>query len=59
MNSIILDVSNAFQSKNVPIIEMVCVSLPPSYLYWFENSYPNVHLNQDVGPFCLQIMNVI
>ena len=28
----ILDVSNAFQNKNVPIHERVCVSPPPYYL---------------------------
>ena len=28
----ILDVSNAFQNKNVPIHEIVCVSPPPYYL---------------------------
>ena len=55
----ILDVSNAFQNTNVPIHERVCVSPPPYYLDWFERSYPNVPLNRDDGPFCLQCMNGI
>ena len=55
----ILDVSNSFQNKNVPIHERVCVSPPPYYLNWFERSYPNIPLNLDDGPFCLQRMNGI
>ena len=55
----ILDVSNAFQNTNVPIHEIVCVSPPPYYHDWFEISYPNVPLNRDDGPFCLQCMNGI
>ena len=55
----ILDVSNAFQNKNVPIHEIVCVSPPPYYIDWFEESYPNVPLNRDDGPFCLQFINGI
>ena len=55
----ILDVSNAFQNTNVSIYERVCVSPPPYYLHWFERSCPNVPLNWDEGPFCLQYMNVI
>ena len=45
LNDRILDVSNAFQNKNVPIHERVCVSPPHYYLDWFEISYPNVPLN--------------
>ena len=41
----ILDVSNAFQNKNVPINERVCISPPPYYLDWVERYYPNVPLN--------------
>ena len=59
LTSIILDVSNAFQNTNIPIHEIVCVIPPPYYLDWFEISYPNVPLNQDDGPFCLQCMNAI
>ena len=55
----ILEVSNAFQNKNVPIHERVCVIPPPYYLGWFERSYPNVPLNQGDGPFYLQCMNGI
>ena len=55
----ILDVSNSFQNTNVTINERVCVSPPPYYLDWFEISYPNVTLNQDDVPFCLQCMNGI
>ena len=55
----ILDVSNSFQNTNVPIHERVCVSAPPYYLDQFERSYPNVSLNRDDGPFCLQCMNGI
>ena len=50
----ILDVSNAFQNKNVPVHEIVCAGPPPYYLDWFEISYSNVPLNLDYGPFCLQ-----
>ena len=53
----ILDVSNLFQNKNVLIHERVCVSPPPYYINWFVISYPNVPLNRDDGPFCLQCMN--
>ena len=52
----ILDVSNAFQNTNVPIHERVFVSPPAYYLDWFERSYPNVPINRDDGPFCLQCM---
>ena len=55
----ILDVSNSFQDKNVPIHEIVCVGPPPYYLYQFQISCPNVPLNQDYGPFFLQCMDVI
>ena len=55
----ILYVINTFQNTNVPIHEIVCVSPPPYYLDWFERYYPNVPLNLDDGPFCLQCMNVI
>ena len=55
----ILDVSNSFQNKNVPIHEIVCVIEPPYYLYCFEISYPNVPLNRDDAPFFLQCMNGI
>ena len=41
------------------IIQMSPFSPPPYNLYWFERYYPNVPLNQDDGPFCLQLMNVI
>ena len=34
----VLDVSNAFQNKNVPIHEIFFVSPPPYYLDWFEIS---------------------
>ena len=59
ITSRILDVSNAFQNTNVPIHGRVCVIIPPYYLYWFEIFYPNVTLNRDNGPFCLQRMNGI
>ena len=59
LTAIILDFSNAFQNKNVPIHERVCVMPPPYYLDSFERSYPNVPLNRDDGPFCLQCMNGI
>ena len=55
----ILDVSNEFKNKNVPIHYRVCASPPPYYLDWFEGSYPNFPLNRDDGPFCLQCMNAI
>ena len=55
----ILDISNAFQNKNVPISERVCASPPPYYLEWSEQCYPNVPLNQDGGTFCLKSMNGI
>ena len=55
----VLDVSNAFNSTNVPIHERVCVSTPPYYMNWFEKSHPNFTLYRDASPFCLQCMNVI
>ena len=55
----ILDVSNAFQNRNIPIHERVCVSTPPYYLDWFERFYPNFPLNRDDDPFFLQCMNGI
>ena len=55
----ILDVSNTFQHTYVPIHERVCVSLPPYYIYWLLISYPNVPLNQDDVPFCVQWVNVV
>ena len=59
LTSRILDVSNELQNTNVPIHERVCVSTPLHYLNWFEISYPNVPLNRDDGPFCIQCMNEI
>ena len=41
----ILDVSNTFQNKNVPIHEIFCFSPLPYYIDWFEISYPNLPLN--------------
>ena len=55
----ILDVSNVFQNKNVPIHERVCVIPPPYQLDCFERSNPNVPLNLYAGPFCLQCINGI
>ena len=55
----ILDVSNAFKNKNVPINEFFCFNPPPYYLDCFERSYPTVPINRDYGPFCLQCMNGI
>ena len=55
----ILDVSNEFHNTNFPIHEIVCVSPPPYYIYWFGRYFPNFHLNRDDGPFFLQCMNVI
>ena len=55
----ILDVSNELQNTNVSTHEIVCVSPPSYYLDWFEKSYPNIPLNRDDGPFCLQYTNVI
>ena len=59
LTAMILDVSNAFQNTNVPIHERVCFSPPPYYIDLFEVYYPNVPLNLDYGPFCLQYMNGI
>ena len=59
LTAIILDVSNVFQNKNVPIHERVCVSPQLYYINWFEISYPNFPLNRDDGPFGLQFMNGI
>ena len=55
----ILDVSNGFQNKNVPINERFCVSTPPNYLDWFDRSYSNVTINRYEGPFFPQSMDVI
>ena len=47
-----------FRIKIFPFMNF-CVIPPPYYLEWFERSYPNVPLNRDYGPFCIQCMNVI
>ena len=52
INTRVLNTSNAFQ--NFPIYERVSFSPPPYYLDWFEISYPNVTINLDDDPFCLQ-----
>ena len=54
----IFDVSNVFQNKNVPVHERVCVIPQPYYFDWFERSNPNVTINRDDGPFCLQGINI-
>ena len=41
----VLDVSDTYHNTNFHIHGIVCVILPPYYLYWFEISYPNVPLN--------------
>ena len=51
LTSRILDVSNTFHNKNVPVHEIVCVIPPPYYLDWFEISYSNVPINKDDGLF--------
>ena len=56
LTAVVLDVSNAFQNTNVLIHDRDCVIPPPYYLDRFERSYPNVPLNRDDGPFCLQCM---
>ena len=55
----ILDVSNAFHNKNLPIHERVYFSPPHYYLDWLERSYTNVSLNFENGPFCIQCMDGI
>ena len=57
----ILDVSNAFQNKNLPLIkEFVSVHhLIISTGLKVERSYPNVPLNKDNCPFFLHCMNGI
>ena len=57
LNMSSLDEINEFRNTNVPIHEIVCVSPPSYYLYWFEKCYPNAPLNQDDGPFCIQLVN--
>ena len=59
LTTMVLDVSDAFQNKNVPIHERLYVSPPPYYLDRFEISYPNVPLNRDDSPFFPQCINVI
>ena len=55
----IVKVSNEFKNKNDTIHERVCVIPLPYCIYWFERYYPNVPLNQDDGPFCIQHKNGI
>ena len=57
--AIILDVSNAFKNKKIPIHEIVCVSPPSYHLDWFKISYPYVLLNRYYGIFCPQFINGI
>ena len=45
LTSGIWDVSNDFQNKHFPINEIVCVSIPPYNMDWFEQYYPNFLLN--------------
>ena len=49
----ILDISNEFHDKNVPIHERFCVSIPTYDLDWFDISYLNVPLNEYEGTFFL------
>ena len=51
--------SHAFQNTNYPICQRFFVSTPPYYLDWFFNSYSSVPTNQDDGPFCPQVVNLI
>ena len=53
----VLDGINVIKNTNVTINEIFCFSPPPYYVYWFERSYPNIPINQYIGPFCLQCMN--
>ena len=55
----VLDISNVLQNTNVRINDRVCVSSPPFYLDLFERSYPNITLDIDGSPFCIQCMNGI
>lgn len=59
MQTTVLDVKNAFQNTNVPACKHMHISLPPYYLEWFRKVYPNVPVNPEDGPFCLQVMNSI
>ena len=45
LTAMIWDVSNDFQNNHFPINEIVCVSLPPYNMDWFEQYYPNFLLN--------------
>ena len=45
LTAIIWYVSNDFQNKNFPINKIVCVSLPPYNMDWFEQYYPKFLLN--------------
>ena len=55
----IWDVSNYLQNNHFPINEIVCVSLPPYNMDWFEKYYPNFLLNWYDVPFFIQYMNGI
>ena len=59
LTDMILDVSNAFQNKNILIHERVFFIPPPYYLDWLEKSYLNLPLNKYDGIFTLQCMNGI
>ena len=59
LTAINLYVSNAFQNINFLIHKRVCIIPPTYYLDWFERYYPNITINKDDDPFCLQCMNVI
>ena len=55
----ILDVSNAFKNTNFLFMKQFVSVHLPIILNGLEISYPNVPLNRDDDPFCLQCMNGI
>ena len=45
LTAMIWDISIDLHNKHFPINEILCVSLPPYNMDWFEQYYPNFLLN--------------
>jgi hypothetical protein len=56
----IIDIVNCFQSTMIPPEERLLISMPPLYLTWFREKYPNVKLEESrSGKYILEALNGI